>query len=502
MPSFADANNDGLGDLAGVRERLDYLAWLGVGAVWLTPFYPSPMDDGGYDVADFTAVDPRFGTLAEFRSLAAEAHQRHLRLIVDLVPNHTSDQHVWFRQARSGTDSPLRDYYIWQDPAPGGGAPNNWRSHFGGSAWSLDASSGQYWLHLFSPTQPDLNWRNPAVVQEFDQILRFWLEQGADDFRIDVAHGLVKDRDLRDDPPGAGGNLVRVHELDQPEVVELYRRWRALAEPHGATLLGEVALNDAARVSRYVKSDDGLHLAFWFGLIEAGWSHEALVAGIVDAEQRSYGRFAWFQGSHDRPRPATRLGSARRALVVATLLAHLPGLPVVYQGDELGLDDVKVPAASIRDAKAIQSGDNALSRDGSRTPMPWRPGPGLGFTSAAHSWLPTSGRTDADTVSVQRNDAASPLRAHRRLIATRAELAEHYGDGPLEWLHVARPWIAYRRGTLIVAVNCGGAASSAALPPGRWRVAFATERGAGGAFVEGELELPAESGVVLTRVQA
>jgi alpha-glucosidase len=256
LRSFADSDGDGIGDLAGLTGRLDHLADLGVDIVWVTPFYPSPMADFGYDVADYLDVDPRFGTLADFDRLVEAVHARGMRLIVDLVPNHTSDQHEWFRSALEGPDSPHRDFYLWRDPAPDGGPPNNWRSHFGGPAWTLDESSGQYWCHLFLPEQPDLNWANPAVHAAFQDIIGFWLDRGVDGFRIDVAHSLVKDPSFADNPVlvevAAGASPLEAfralrhdHDLDQPGTLDIYREWHELTAPRGAMLLGEVYLDSA-----------------------------------------------------------------------------------------------------------------------------------------------------------------------------------------------------------------------------------------------------------------
>jgi alpha-glucosidase len=499
LPSFADGNGDGLGDLIGVDERLEYLAWLGIGAVWLTPFYPSPMRDGGYDVANYQDVDRRFGTLAHFDRMLSRAHDHGLRVIVDLVPNHTSVAHPWFLAARTCREDARRDWYLWRDPKPGGGPPNNWQSHFGGPAWSFDPATGQYWLHLFSPDQADLNWRNPAVVSEFDAIMRFWLDRGVDGFRIDVAHGLVKHHDLLDNPsPG-----LRLHELDQDEVLDLHRHWRTIVEPYGAILLGEVALKNPQRVARYVGDGQGLHLAFWFGLIDLGWDPAAIKTAIVEPERLSRGHFAWFQSSHDRSRPVSRYDDlrcgSRRALLVTMLLTGLPGMPFLYMGEELGLADVAVPTEHVRDAKALRTGDYSITRDRSRTPMPWRPVAGLGFTTSSAPWLPVSGRSADDTVEVQRADASSHLRTYRRLNRLRSERPDFQGVEPVEWLPESADVIGYRRGSTVVVVNCSESQVSVPLPPGRWSTIFAATGRSAGSYA-GNVRVGRYEGLILGAV--
>ncbi|HDL41948.1 MAG TPA: alpha-amylase, partial [Actinobacteria bacterium] len=278
--SFADSNNDGIGDINGIKGRLPYLSWLGIDAIWIAPFYESPGLDHGYDVSDYRAINPIHGTLADFDELIADAHARDIRVIVDIVPNHSSSEHRWFQQALQGRDNPYRDYYLWRDPAPDGGPPNNWVSHFGGPAWTLDEASGQYYCHLFLPEQPDLNWSNPALREEFDDILRFWCDRGADGFRIDVAHGLVKDAQFRDNPqrvpiqdPGnpteVFGAFEHLYDMDQDGTVDVYRRWNRVVEPYEAVLIGESNPRSLDRVARYVRGDS-LHTVFY---LEPGWMH-------------------------------------------------------------------------------------------------------------------------------------------------------------------------------------------------------------------------------------
>lgn len=492
--SFADSDGDGVGDLPGAVERLDHLAWLGADVVWVNPFYPSPMRDAGYDVSDHCDVDPRFGRLADVDALLARAHALGLRVVVDVVPNHTSSEHPWFRAARSSRESPYRDYYVWRDPAPDGGPPNNWRSVFGGPAWTYDDASGQYWLHLFLPEMPDLNWANPAVAAEFDRILEFWLDRGVDGFRVDVAHALLKHPDLPDLPPAEPGDaagpatahdaLDHVYDVDQPGTPDLYRRWRDIVDPRGGVLLGEVYLLEAARVGRYVAGQQGLHLAFWLGLLHCPFEPDALRRTLRDAEAEIAPCVAWPVGTHDRPRGATRFGGGpagrERALALATLVLGLPGLPFVYQGEELGLADVDVPPEAMRDPVAWRE-DPDRSRDPARTPMPWEPGDGLGFTGPGVTpWLPFGPRGEADTVAGQRDDAASPLRRFRALIAARRSLDGLSGEAATEWLdHPGQAVLAYRRADALVLANAGDAPAAWPLPPGRWEVAFDSLAGAG-----------------------
>ncbi|HEX2028271.1 MAG TPA: alpha-amylase family glycosyl hydrolase [Nitriliruptorales bacterium] len=506
--SFADSDGDGVGDLPGLRARLGHIASLGVDFLWVTPFYPSPMADHGYDVADYRGVDARFGTLGDVDSLVAEAHQRGLPLVIDLVPNHTSSEHPWFRAARGDRASPYRDHYVWRDPAPDGGPPNNWVSHFGGSAWTYDEASGQYYLHLFLPEQPDLNWDNPAVRDEFDAILRFWCERGVDGFRIDVAHALLKDPELRDNPPAEdrpGGpveapgytEFEHVYDIDQPGVVEIYRRWYEVVAPYGALLLGEVYLLDPSRVARYV-SGDRLHLALCFTAVRVGWDADAIRDVLRVGVDAGGDRFAWPLSSHDDARAPTRFGGgpagARRALAYLTLLAGLPGVPILYQGDELGLPDGEVPPSAAQDPLDARGAGGG--RDGTRTPMPWDPGPGLGFT-AGRPWLPLGGRRPEDTVAWQEQQPDSHLHRTRRLLAVRRESADLRGSAEVGWLTQRGPLVAYRRGDTVVAADCGQTDLTLALPPGSWRLRYAT--GDGVAVEDRSLRLAPDHAAIVER---
>lgn len=512
LPSFADSDGDGWGDLPGLIGKLDYLADLGVDLVWLSPIHPSPFADHGYDVADYRGVHSRYGTLDDVDRLVAQAGARGMGIMLDLVPNHTSSEHPWFVRSRSSRDDPYRDYYIWRDPAPDGGPPNNWISVFGGPAWTYDGATGQYYLHLFASAQPDLNWDDPRVAAEFDDILRFWLDRGVAGFRIDVAHRLLKAPGLPDQPvvppekrrANRGGRaddyltLEHVHDQEQPGLIDLHRRWRQVAEPYGAVLLGEVYLLDPEALAHYLKEQDGLHLSFWFALVESGWEPD-LFADMLRAADIAGPHLAWVQSNHDRSRAATRYGGGptgrRRALALATMTMGLPALPVLFQGEELGLEDGEVAAEDMQDPLALQTG-KGFSRDRARTPMPWSPGPGLGFTTAERAWISWGDRVPADTVEAQRSDPYSHWSAHRRLIAARKRLPS-LRRGELRWIDDAEPVLAYERGDVLVACNVAAAPADLTLPEGGWLVEFRTDDVDDRSPLSGTLTLGPEQAAIL-----
>ncbi|GAA4397125.1 hypothetical protein GCM10023088_80140 [Actinomadura verrucosospora] len=466
LPSFADSNGDGWGDLTGASAHLDHLARLGVDVVWLTPFFRSPMRDHGYDVADYRAVDPLFGGEAALDVLLAEAHRHGMRVIGDLVVNHTSDAHPWFAAASSSRTDPHREYYIWRDPAPGGGPPNNWPSHFGGPAWTFSPATGQYYLHLFRPEQPDLNWRDPALAAEVDAIIEYWLARGLDGFRVDTAAYLVKDAELRDNPPLPAGRLLPArgvtmdwrrqehrHDIHQPDVHAVHERWRRIADRHDALLVGEVYELDPRALARFVEGER-LHSSFWFGLVETGWDADRIDT-MIEAAVAASPRLSWVQGNHDRSRAVTRFGDGlrgrRRSLALHVLMALLPGTFWLYQGEELGLGDGRVPPGL--GADPLGAAQPEESRDAARTPMPWRPGPGLGFTTG-RPWLPDGARDDGDTVARQRDDPASHLNTVGRLLATRRRLTRRLAaTDEVTRAVLAAPVTAYRRGALWAVVN-------------------------------------------------
>jgi len=430
--SFQDSNGDGIGDLQGIRSRLDYLVWLGVDALWLSPVYPSPMKDFGYDVADYCAIDPIFGSLEDFDALLADAHRLGLKVLLDLVPNHTSDQHPWFLESRSSRDNPRRDWYIWQDARPDGGPPNNWISDMGGSAWQWDEATGQYYYHAFLKEQPDLNWRNPAVQAAMLDVMRFWFERGVDGFRIDVIWHLVKALNFPDNPinPNYSPDMGQMHQVlqlnstDQPEVLEIAAAMRAVADDYdGRLLLGEIYL-PLDRLVRYYGDDGraGVHLPLNFHLIEVEWTAAALSRLIGDYETLvpASGWPNWVLGNHDRPRIASRLGE-KQARVAAMLLLTLRGTPTLYYGDELGMTDAPPPPDKVQDPRELREPGLGLGRDPVRTPMPWSGDPpAAGFTTGV-PWLPLGPDWRLRNVEAEADDPHSMLGLYRRLLVLRRE---------------------------------------------------------------------------------
>ncbi len=437
--SFMDSNGDGVGDLEGIRQRLDHLAWLGIDAVWLSPIQPSPMADFGYDVSDYCDVEPLFGSLDDFDRLQAEAGERGIRLILDWVPNHSSDRHPWFQESRSGRASPKRDWYVWRDPQSGGGPPNNWQSVFGGGAWEWDEASGQFYLHSFLKEQPDLNWRNPEVARAMHDTLRFWLDRGVGGFRIDVIHKCAKDPELRDNPPAPGDNpgylgQEHLHDENHPDIEDLLRGIRRVLDEYDERMtVGEVYIMDPREAARYYLAGEGLHLAFNFSFLRAPWSAEAF-RRETEAFEAALPSNCWpdlVLSNHDVPRHASRyddptLGEAR-SRVAAAMLLTLRGTPFLYYGEEIGMRNVAIPENRIQDPVGINI-HPAVGRDGERTPMQWEPTPGAGFGST-DPWLPTAPDADVRNVALQRNDPDSLLHFYRALIELRrATPALHRGD--------------------------------------------------------------------------
>ena len=436
--SFADSDADGVGDLRGVVDRLDYLRWLGADAIWLSPVTVSPDKDWGYDVADYTDVQPDFGDLAALDELVAKAAQHDLKVIVDLVPNHTSDRHAWFEEARASRDSARREWYVWADPKPDGSPPNNWRSTFGGPAWTLDEHTGQYYLHNFLPEQPDLNWWNEDVRAAFDDILRFWLDRGIAGFRIDVAHGIVKDRELRDNPDPA----VSTYNANREDVHEVFRRWRRLVDGYEPprVLLGETWVMEIDRLARfYGGGEDELHLAFnfpfTFSPLEAASMRDVVEETEAALPEKAWP--VWMLSNHDIVRFPTRIagGDERKARAALFLLFTLRGTPVLCYGDELGMQQADVPSERERDM---------AGRDGARTPMPWNGG-------WSDPWLPLT--AEVASVAEQREDEGSFLSFCSGLIAQR-RASRDLLTGSYETLPAPDGVWAFRRGEqTAVAVN-------------------------------------------------
>jgi len=513
--SYRDSDGDGVGDLAGITERLDHLAWLGVDAIWITPITVSPDNDWGYDVAHYTAVQPVLGDLDRFDRLVAEAGRRNIRVVLDLVPNHTSSKHPWFRESRTSKTSAKRDWYVWADPKPDGSPPNNWRSSFGGPAWTMDPVTRQYYLHNFLPTQPDLNWWNEEVREEFDRILRFWFDRGAAGFRIDVCHKIVKDRELRDNPPSEPGDHPyvarfgqrKVYNSERPEAHDVLRRWRAVAEEYDPPrlLLGETYVLDVERLKPFYGNGDELQLAFNFVFLHAPFTADGLRPIVEDTERALAGVPGawpvWAISTHDLPRYVTRWcgGSPERARCAVLMLLTLRGTPVLYYGDELGMADVPVPPEQRRDPVGTGSFDASPGRDPCRTPMPWSPGPGGGFTGpGVQPWLPLSAQPGV-TVEEQRSEPGSMLVLCRDLIALRRSEPD-LSDGGYEALPASDGVWAYRRGRrFVMALNLSDEPGSVDIGPPNGRIRLATSRERDGETVDTALALrPWEGAVVET----
>ena len=465
--SFQDSNGDGVGDLKGIVDRLDHLADLGVDAVWISPIYPSPMADFGYDITDYTSIHTLFGDLECFDHLVAETHRRGLKIILDYVPNHTSDQHPWFLESRSSRTNPKRDWYIWRDAKPNGEPPNNWIAEFGGSAWEWDEASGQFYYHAFLREQPDLNWRNPQVQRAMLDVLRFWLDRGVDGFRVDAIHHLIEAEHLRDNPPNPdwrpgmspARRLARLYSLDQDETHDMIAAMRAVADSYGdRVLIGEASLPIEQLMAYYGVSAPGFHLPFNFHLIKALWQPEG-VARLVETYEGALPRDAWpnwVLGNHDRPRVSTRIGS-KQARVAAMLLLTLRGTPTIYQGEELGMADVPIPPDRVQDPWEKNVPGLGLGRDPQRTPMQWDASPNAGFTNG-EPWLPIAKDYVNVNVNKQSSQASSMLSLYRALIRLRrSEAALSVGvhikaRGAGDVLMVERQ---HRDRRLLIALNFG-----------------------------------------------
>ena len=505
--SFADSTGDGHGDLRGVIAHLDHLAWLGIDGIWLSPINPSPDADWGYDVADYTDVDPDFGTLEDLDRLVAEAADRGIRVLIDLVPNHTSDRHPWFVEARSSRSSERRDWYVWADGGPDGSPPNNWRSSFGGPAWTWDETTEQYYLHNFLPEQPDLNWWNPGVADAFDDILRFWFDRGISGFRIDVAHALVKDRSLRDDTPALDTDhpSIRRHGLrsdfsmNRPEAHDVIRRWRTIADRYDPrrVLLGETWVLDLESLARFYGSgEDELHLALNVPFVFS--TPGAEMREIVERTEGTLPTGAWplWNGSnHDAGRFMTRWcdGDERRARAALVILLTLRGTPLLYYGDEIGMPNVDVPRDRLKDPVGQRHWPEDPGRDKGRTPMQWT-GEG-GFSDGdVEPWLPM-GNAAARNVADQREDPGSILHLCRDLVGLRRD-REDLRSGTYEALETPAGIWAWRRGAAtIVAVNHGDAAAMLAVGPAT--VLIGTDRGRDREEVEELIRLDPREALVL-----
>ena len=510
--SFMDSNGDGVGDLAGITGKLDYLVWLGVDAIWISPFYPSPMADFGYDVSDYTGIHPLFGSMEDFDHLLEQMHARGLKMILDFVPNHTSEEHPWFLESRSSRDHPKRDWYLWRDPAPDGGPPNNWLSVFGGSGWELDETTGQYYYHAFLREQPDLNWRNPEVQEAMLKAMRFWLDRGVDGFRVDVMWHMIKDDQFRDNPPnpdyrpleqGKFRSLVPAYSTDQPEVHEIVRMMRRVMDEYDdRVMIGEIYLPIQKLVTYYGAEGAGAHLPFNFQLIQLPWDAKRISAAIDEYEGAipPDGWPNWVLGNHDKSRIASRVGT-EQARVAVMLLLTLRGTPTLYYGDEIGMHDVMISPERVRDPQEENEPGKGLGRDPERTPMQWDASQNAGFTTG-EPWLPTADDFRVVNVEVERDDPDSMLSLHRRLLELRRRepalsVGSYAPAGTTDHL------LAYRRESggrsFLVVLNLShepGFLEPERQSP-RGRVVVATRREREGHRVAERVELSGDEGVVI-----
>jgi alpha-glucosidase len=508
--SFQDANGDGIGDLDGIMRRLEYCTSLGVDVLWLSPIYPSPMADFGYDVSDYTDVHPMFGTLAKFDELTAEIKRRDMKLILDYVPNHTSDQHPWFKESRSSRRSSKRDWYLWHDPGADGGPPNNWLSNFGGSAWEWDAHTGQYYYHAFLKEQPDLNWRHPGVVSAMHEVLRFWLNRGVDGFRVDVLWLLIKDDRWRDNPPNPDytpgmpffHSQIPVYTTDRPEVRNVVTGLRrVLDEFDGRVLIGEIYLPLDRLMAYYGTDLDGVHLPFNFQLLQGTWNARR-IAALIDQYEAALpqgGWPNWVLGNHDSPRIASRVGPPQ-ARVAAMLLLSLRGTPTLYYGDELGMVNVPIAAERVRDPLEKNVPGSGLGRDPSRTPMQWDGTLQGGFT-VGDPWLPISDDVAVVNVQSEGDDAASMLSLYRRLLPLRRSHPA-LSVGEYEAVAATGDLLAYLRRAqgecILVALNLGSEPYSLSIDSlGTGQMLLSTHMDRSHERVVGSIGLRPDEGVIM-----
>ena len=510
--SFQDSNGDGIGDLRGIIDRLDYLQWLGVDAIWLNPITVSPDADVGYDVANYCAVQPVFGDLGTVDRLIAEAAKRDIKIVLDIVPNHSSDRHPWFIDARSSRAAAHRDWYVWADRKPDGSPPNNWLSAFGGPAWTLDARTDQYYLHNFLPEQPDLNWWNPAVRDAFDDIYRFWFDRGVAGFRIDVAQGIVKDRELRDNPPATADDAPQVqlygqraiYNMERPEVHDVLRRWRSLANGYSPprVLIGETYVLDIRSMGRFYGQGDQLHLAFNFSYVHVPFEATALARVVAESEAviPAGGWPVWTVSNHDVPRVMSRwAGGDERKLRLALLsLLTLRGTPVLYYGDEIGMPDTALRKADLQDPLGKRYWPEPRGRDPERTPMHWTDAPGGGFTKpGARPWLPL-GDVAARNVEDQRRDPSSTVNFVRDLIAARREHPDLRSGSYRALPSPAGVWAWQRGRDTAIALNLSAAPVS--VRGIRGSVVISTTRSRDGDRVDGDITLDPWEGAICSSV--
>ncbi|NOJ45309.1 alpha-amylase family glycosyl hydrolase [Bradyrhizobium archetypum] len=508
--SFQDSNDDGVGDLKGISQRLPYLVDLGVDAIWISPIFRSPMKDFGYDIADYVDIDPIFGTMADFERLIAQAHARGIKVILDFVPNHSSDQHAWFVESRASRNSPKRDWYIWRDPAPDGGPPNNWMSDFGGSAWQFDPATGQYYYHAFLNSQPDLNWRNPEVVAAMQDVLRFWMQKDVDGFRVDVIWHLIKDEQCRDNPLNPNHRdgrppheaLIPLYTTDLPEVHDVVAMLRRTVDEFPDRLLiGEIYLPVERLVAYYGRDLGGVHLPFNFALLNARWDAKHIQALITEYEEAlpKGGWPNWVLGNHDRPRIASRVGR-RQAATAAMLLLTLRGTPTIYYGDELGMPQVDIPRDRVRDPFERNVPGIGVGRDGARTPMQWDASEHAGF-SRVDPWLPLADGWRSNNVATLREDARSILNLYRRLLHLRKQTPA-LSVGSYRPYVVDEDLLAYYRefndSRLLVVLNLTDRPQALKLEEdAHARILVSTEAKRDGDLIPGTVTLTGDEGLVI-----
>jgi alpha-glucosidase len=509
--SFGDSDGDGVGDIKGIIGHLPYLSALGVDAIWLSPIFPSPMADFGYDISDYTGIDALFGSMADFDALVTRAHARGLKVILDLVPNHTSDQHPWFVESRASSDNPKRDWYIWRDPQPDGAVPNNWLSEFGGSSWEYDAATGQYYYHAFLKQQPDLNWRNPQVRQAIYEVMRFWLRKGVDGFRVDVIWHLIKDAAFRDNPPNPHfregrpphERLLTQYSTDQPEVHEVIAEMRRVVDEFEArVLIGEIYLPLHRLVAYYGNDLQGAQMPFNFALLSTLWSARAIEQIIADYETAlPPGAWPnWVLGNHDRPRVASRVGAAQ-ARVAAMLLLTLRGTPTLYYGDEIGMHQVAIAPDQVRDPFEKNVPGIGVGRDGCRTPMQWDATRHAGFSDVP-PWLPLADDSVHENVANLDADTRSILNLYKTLIRLRRASPALIG-GSYRAVAAEGDLLLYRRqsgdAVVTVALNLGAEPVSIASEQIglEGEILLSTELDRDGEAIHGTLDLRGNEGVII-----
>ncbi|RQR24502.1 DUF3459 domain-containing protein [Burkholderia sp. Bp9143] len=523
--SFADSNGDGLGDLPGLVGKLDYIHALGVDAIWISPFFRSPMKDFGYDVSDYCDVDPIFGTLDDFDRLIEKAHALGLKVMIDQVLSHSSDQHPWFVASRSSRDNPHANWYVWADPCPDGTPPNNWQSVFGGSAWQWEPRRRQYYLHNFLASQPDLDFHCAAVQDQVLDNVRFWLERGVDGFRFDACNFHFHDRQLRDNPPAAAQGTFIVppenpygmqqHRYDktQPENLAFLKRLRSLLDEYGAASVGEVGDDDAlTTMGHYTAGGDKLHMAYSFNLLtpEFTATHVRSTVERMETQLAGHGGLGWAcwsAGNHDVPRVMTRWGngdaSPQLARIVLAMLTTLRGSVCVYQGEELALTEADIPFERLQDPYGITFWPEYKGRDGCRTPMPWQAGAPFGGFSPVEPWLPLPPEHLAAAVDRQDRDATSVLTFFRAFLAWRKRHPA-LRDGDIRFIAAPEPLLVFERtlgdARYLLAFNLGTTHQSWTLPDGT-RAEAVAGHGLSGAELTGNcLELMPHAGWIGARV--